>query len=310
MKVCSATYLITQTITYIAKKGYTSPMYDDKTNFLRKQRRKAMISPRTSILLLNDETTMVKKLGIFYRSRSTAWTSTLSMINALTGLIRRTKTSRALITGLTVTLALSAPSWVQAQTIGEASGKKITVITPKKEVEQVDSAQIDEERFEIGAFVGSLSVQEFDTVFLAGITGSFHINSRFMASLRYGQSNPVEASFERFNEGVNFVPDRDDGFRFVALEGSIKISETRSYLGKRDRYKYSSRLYFDLGIENVQFAGNDEIGFSLGLNYKVVVTDWLTANLIFKDHIVEREFLGEDKLSQNLEISIGFSGLF
>jgi len=252
-----------------------------------------MISQGLSTLLLNNETTMIKKLGNFHKIG-----------------LKKTKACRALVVGLTATLLLSVPYWAQSQTIGEASGKKITVITPKKEVKKVHSAQIDDERFELGAFIGSLSLQEFNTVFLAGITGSFHINSRFMASLRYGQSNEAEASFERFQEGVDFIPDREDGFQFLALEGSVKISETRSYLGAQDRYKYASRLYFDVGIENVQFAGNDEIGFSIGLNYKVVVTDWLTANLIFKDHIVEREFLGEDELSQNLEISIGFSGLF
>lgn len=195
-----------------------------------------------------------------------------------------------------------------AQTIGNAGKKKVTVITPKKEINKVDSAQIDDERFEFGVFGGSLSIEDFDTVVLVGLSASYHINSRFMASLRYGQTSEARAAFERFNEGVDFVPESEDGFRYLALEGSFKLVESRSFLGKKR--KYNSRLYIDLGVESIEFIDESEIGFSLGFNYKVVVTDWLTSNLIFKDHIVNRDFLGESKLTHNLEVSLGFNALF
>lgn len=216
---------------------------------------------------------------------------------------------KSLAISMIFSLAMVFAMQVNAQTIGDVGKKKVTVIKPKKEIEKADSAQIDDERFEIGAFVGSMSIQEFNTVLLGGISGHFHINSRFMVGLRYGQTDSAKALAESFfEEGVNFIPDRDEGFRYLALEGSIKISESRSYLGSRR--KFSSRLYFDLGIENIEFAGNDELGLSLGLNYKIVLTDWLTGNLVFKDHIFNNEFLGEEELTQNLEFSIGFNALF
>ena len=195
-----------------------------------------------------------------------------------------------------------------AQTIGNAGKKKVTVITPKKEITKVDSAQIDDEHFEIGVFVGSMSIEDFSTVVLVGASASYHINSRFMASLRYGQTSQARAYFERLNEDTNFVPEDEKDIRYIALEGSIKLLESRSFLGKR--HKYNSRLYLDVGIESIDFIGESDIGLGLGFNYKVVLTDWLTSNLIFKDHIVKRELLGESRLTHNLEASLGFNVLF
>lgn len=207
----------------------------------------------------------------------------------------------------TLLLVVASPNW--AQTIGDAGKKNITTITPEKKAPKINSAQIDTERFELGAYAGFLSIENFDVNSLIGLQGTFHINSRLMANVYYGQSDSARARFEReVGDDSNFIADREDGFRYVAAGISYNLLNARSFSGSKR--KYDSYISIDTAIESVDFAGESNIGLMIGTTYKTVVTDWLTVNINLKDHIVEREFLGESSLTQNLELSIGLNFLF
>ena len=196
----------------------------------------------------------------------------------------------------------------QAQTtIGEASGESVVAISPKKAVPEVKTAKIDSESFELGAYLGFLSIEDFDTVSLYGLAFNYHINSDFILAINLGQSEAAESSFEELLDS-EFLPNRDDGFQYTSVAIGYKLFHGRSYLSKK--LKFNSRLYVSGGLENVDFGGETNLGLVLGLTYKVVITDWLTGDLNFKDHIVQREFLDQDKTTQNIEFALGFNALF
>lgn len=193
------------------------------------------------------------------------------------------------------------------QTIGNMGNKQVTAIEPKKKVTKVNSAKIDTERFEVGVYGGFLSIEDFDSNALVGIDGSYHINAHFLVNIAYAKSDGARASFEE-QEGGDFIQDRDEGFTYLSVGGSYNLFKGRSFIGAKR--KYDSYLSIDGALENVTFAGESNIGFALGATYKTVLTDWLTSNLRFKNHIVQREFLGTSQLTQNLELSLGFNVLF
>jgi outer membrane beta-barrel protein len=206
-----------------------------------------------------------------------------------------------------VTVMVCFSSSVIAQTIGEVGKPQVTVIKPKKEPAEVKSAKIDDEKFELGAHFGLLSLADLNTVSVVGFSASYHINERWLASLAYGKSGAPRAQFEEV-DGRDFVVNRDAGFQYLAAIGSYEVIEGRSFFGKNK--KFNSHIYLDFGLENVDFMGESQVGAVLGVNYKLVFTDWLTGNLMFRDHIVDRTFLGESKLTQNIEMAFGFSALF
>ena len=217
----------------------------------------------------------------------------------------KTRTITTIIS--TLLLVTATPNW--AQTIGDAGKKNITTITPEKKAPKVNSAKIDTERFELGVYAGFLSIENFDVNSLIGLQGTFHINSRLMANVYYGQSDSARARFEReVGDDSNFIADREDGFRYVAAGISYNVLNARSFSGSKR--KYDSYISIDTAIESVDFAGESNIGLMIGTTYKTVVTDWFTVNINLKDHIVEREFLGESNLTQNLELSVGLNFLF
>lgn len=225
--------------------------------------------------------------------------------------IRLTKTIINVI-GSALLAVATLPAY--AQTIGDAAEKSVTTIAPEKKVDKVSSAKIDTERFELGIYTGYISIQNFDSNWLFGIQGSYHIQPRLVANIYIAQSSGAQARFERELQGTdgNFIPNRDDGFQYMGIGLSYNLLNARSFSG--NKRKYDSYISIDTAVENVEFAGESNIGLMIGTTYKTVLTDWLTVNISFKDHIVERSALGvreeQSTLTQNIEASLGFNVLF
>lgn len=206
---------------------------------------------------------------------------------------------------LVIYCALVIP--VSAKQQGDTNQQPITIIEPTKKITKVKHAQIDTEKFEIGGYFGSISIPDFSANTLTGLSFSYHVNSKIFTQLSYAKSNISNATFEDVIN-KNFLHEKDREFSTSQLIGGYRLFDGRSFLSSS--HKYSSRIYILAGIENIIFAGKEKIGITLGSNYKVVITDWLTLDINFKDHIFEREFLFDKKLTNNLEFSIGFNALF
>lgn len=200
--------------------------------------------------------------------------------------------------GLTV---LASPAF------SNSAGKTVEVIKPKEQISDIKPAAIDTERFELGPYVGFLSVEDFNTNTVAGLSLSYHINSRFLTQLSYGQSSVGRATFEEVAEG-DFLSEKDRDFDYQSLLAGYNLMQGRSFLGQRR--KFNSHVYLMAGAANVSFAGQDKTGLALGITYKTVVTDWLVVNLDFRDIMVDREFLGNSKTTHNTEIGLNITAMF
>jgi outer membrane beta-barrel protein len=191
--------------------------------------------------------------------------------------------------------------------IGRPDGASFEIIKPEEIASSIKPAAIDSEKFELGAYVGMLSVEDFNTNRVAGLSLSYHINSRFMAQLNYGESSVGRATFEEVSEG-NFLSDKNRDFEYTALLAGYKLMNGRSFLG--ENHKFLSDIYLMLGAASVDFAGEDNAGVMFGVNYKATITDWLTLNLDFRDIVVDREFLGSNKATHNTEVTLGINAFF
>ena len=59
-----------------------------------------------------------------------------------------------------------------------------------------------------------------------------------------------------------------------------------------------------------EFAGSDLLTLNLGGGFRLLATDWLSLHVDVRNHIFNIDILGEDKTSQNLEVSFGVSAFF
>lgn len=184
---------------------------------------------------------------------------------------------------------------------------RVEVVKPPERTDRARRAAIDSENFELGAYLGALSVEDFSTQLSAGVTLNYHISSRFLVQAHYAQSDVERATFEEVSGG-NFLSDSDRSFEHVSVLAGYRLAEGRSFFG--GERKFNSYIYALAGPSQVSFAGEDNTGFTLGLSYKTVLTDWATLNLDVRDVVVDRSFLGDDKTTHNTELAIGLNLLF
>ncbi len=185
--------------------------------------------------------------------------------------------------------------------------KPVTIIKPQKKVPPIDAAAIDTERFELGFNIGSLSVEDFGTNTVSSVSFTYHINKDFFALASIGNSDIDKATFEEVVD-QDFLANSDRKLTYTQLMAGYQVFHGRSFYGAKQ--KFNSHLYLTAGVENIEFAGEKEIGYVIGTTYKVVLTDWLTWNFSLNNHIFERTFLADNKMTNNTELSIGLSALF
>ena len=190
---------------------------------------------------------------------------------------------------------------------GDIKIQSVQVVDPKTERREINSPAIDSERFEAGVYMGFLSVDGFNTNLLYGITGSYHINAKWLAQINYGTSNVDKNTYEDVVSG-SFISDGDRDFEFFDVLAGYKLFPGRSYSGSNR--KLDSNIILLAGFGQTSFAGEDNLSITFGTSYQLVLTDFMTCNVNFKDHIVDYELLGTSSLTHNLEFSIGVNALF
>lgn len=192
-----------------------------------------------------------------------------------------------------------------AYTYGQNNAKPVKIIEPNKPVTSVQAAAIDTEKFELGVYGGLISIEDFNTNTVTGLSFSYHITGSFLATLNYGTATVSKAAFEDV-AGLNFLEDYD--FTYTSILAGYKLVDGRSFL--RKRHKFNSAIYLQAGAAQVEFAGQDNAGLVIGASYRTVITDWLTMNLDIRDTMVDVELNNNSKKTNNTEMAIGINALF
>lgn len=202
---------------------------------------------------------------------------------------------------------LVALGFISLPAHSQEQNDRVEVVEPPERTERARRAAIDTEHFELGAYLGVLSVEDFSTQLSTGVTLNYHISSRFMVQGHYARADVDRATFEEVSDG-NFLSDSDRNFEHLSILAGYRLAKGRSFFG--GERKFNSYIYALAGPSQVRFAGEDNTGLALGLSYKTVLTDWATLNLDVRDIVVERSFLGDDKTTHNTELAIGLNLLF
>lgn len=185
--------------------------------------------------------------------------------------------------------------------------KPVKIVEPKAQPREIEAAAIDTERFELGVFAGVIAVEDFNSNLVYGLSGSFHVSKNWLVQVNYGRSEVSRATIEDVTDS-NFLSEDDRDLSYFDVTAGYQLLPGRSYASGKS--KFNSGIYLLAGAGQSEFAGSKEPTFNFGASYRVVVTDWMTMNLDFRDRLIQREYLGEDKLSHNLEATLGINALF
>lgn len=185
----------------------------------------------------------------------------------------------------------------------------IKIIEPDLQLKKTEQAKIDNEVFEAGFFLGMISIEDFGSHPLYGVKASFHATEDFFLQANYGRSKAGRTSYETINgSDVDILSDEDRKFSYYDVLVGYNLFPGETFVTRN--LTFNSAFYLVAGVGNTTFAGDDQFTLVLGSGYRIILSDWLTWNLDYRDHMFETELLGHKKQTHNLEFSTGLTVFF
>jgi outer membrane beta-barrel protein len=187
----------------------------------------------------------------------------------------------------------------------EAPGQ---VIDPEVERREIKEPKIDREDFEIGAFAGILSIEDFGTDLSYGLRLAYHLTEGFFVEGTAGASRAGLTSFEILSGGAPIMTDSERDYYYYNLNLGYNILPGEVFFG--EGRAFNSGLYLIGGLGSTRFAGDDRFSVNFGVGYRFLLNDSVALRLDFRDHLYDIDILGEEKTVHNLEGHLGFTVFF
>lgn len=182
------------------------------------------------------------------------------------------------------------------------------VISPELERRSITEADIDSEDFEVGAFVGVMSIEDFGSNVVYGIRGAYHITEDFFAEAALGRTEAGETSFETLSGGAQILTDSERKLTYYNISLGYNILPGEAFIG--GKHAFNSALYVIAGAGSTEFANDSHFTVNVGAGYRFLVNDWIALHVDFRDYIFDSDLLGKDKTTHNLEGTAGISFFF
>ncbi len=190
-----------------------------------------------------------------------------------------------------------------------AADSEQPVIDPKVERRDVRAPKFDTEDFEVGAYVGWLSIEDFGSNVVFGVRGAYHITEDFFLEATYGMSEAGRTSYEILSGGnAELLTEDQRDFEYYDLSIGWNILPGEVFLG--GKYAMTSAFYIIAGAGNTSFAGDDWFTFTYGVGYRVLPTDFIGVHFDIRDHMFDIDIIGEDKTTHNIEFNLGATWFF
>ncbi len=182
------------------------------------------------------------------------------------------------------------------------------VIDPQVERREIKEPAIDREDFEIGAFAGIMSIEDFGSDLVYGVRLAYHLTEGFFVEGTVGQSEAGLTSFEILSGGARLISDSERTLTYYNLNLGYNILPGEVFIGEGRAYNTNLYLIADLG--STRFAGDDRFTVNFGAGYRFLLTDSIALHIDFRDHLFDIDLLGEEKTAHNLEGHLGLTVFF
>jgi len=216
-------------------------------------------------------------------------------------------TRRLLLAASLLFNCVAANQTLAAETIDD-SLRMEPVIQPEVSRREIEPVDIDDVNFEMGAYAGFLSIEDFGTNPVYGVRLAYHVTEGLFMEMALGRSKAGDTSFETLSGDIQLLPDDDRDYTYYNLSVGYNILPGEVFLA--DRYAFNSQFYLIGGIGNTHFADNDEFTVNFGAGYRFLVSDWFAVHLDGRDHMFDSDLLGESKTTHNLEFHGGLTFFF
>ena len=182
------------------------------------------------------------------------------------------------------------------------------VIDPAVERREIKEPAIDREDFEVGAFVGIMSIEDFGSDVVYGARFAYHVTEGFFVEATVGQTEAGLTSFEVLSGGAPIIAEDERTFTYYNLNVGYNLLPGEGFVG--EGRAYNTNFYLIAGLGSTRFAGDDRFTVNFGAGYRLLLTDSVALHVDFRDHLFDIDILGEEKTTHNLEGHLGVTVFF
>ena len=187
------------------------------------------------------------------------------------------------------------------------------LIAPDVRPQKVNEALIDNENFEIGAFVGVMNIEDFESSLTYGARIAYHLDESLFLEGNIGFAEAGETSFEKLAGNVQLLSDEDRDYTYynVAFGYNILPGEAFFKVPFVDQhYTVNTNFYLLAGAGATDFAGDNRFTAVFGGGYQMILKDFISLHVSVREHLYDIDVLGETKTSFNTEVRGGLSFFF
>jgi len=182
------------------------------------------------------------------------------------------------------------------------------VVDPAVERRKITVPRIRSSNIEIGLDYGALSIEDFGTNPVYGITAAYHVTEDFFFQGEWGRSKAGRTSFETLGGNIQLLTPAERHFTYYDLSLGYNFLPGEAFLGRG--VALSSAFYILGGIGSTDFAGDKKFTVNFGAGYRVLPSDWLAVHITVQDRVFQSDLLGTTKLTNNIEMRIGSTVFF
>ncbi len=182
------------------------------------------------------------------------------------------------------------------------------VVDPQVERREIKEPKIDREDWEITAFGGILSAEDYQTNVSYGVRLAYHLTEGFFVEGAVGQTETDLTSFEILSGGATLLADDERTLTYYNVSLGYNLLPGEGFIG--EGRAYNTNLYLIAGLGSTRFAGDDRFTVNFGAGYRFLMTDSIALHIDFRDHLFDIDILGEEKTAHNLEATLGISVFF
>ncbi|MDE2346916.1 MAG: outer membrane beta-barrel domain-containing protein [Gammaproteobacteria bacterium] len=184
-----------------------------------------------------------------------------------------------------------------------ASTADQTIIEPQVTRRVVKTPKIKASDFELGAYFGALSIQDFGTNPVYGARLAYHVTEDVFMEGYLARSRAGTTSLQDVFPNITVLSNSGKQFTYYDLDLGYNILPGEVFLGRGRAF--NTALYTTVGMGDVKFAGTDRFALNFGVGTRILITDWVAMHMDVRDHVFETDLTGRTKNVHNIEATLG-----
>ncbi len=183
-----------------------------------------------------------------------------------------------------------------------------SIVEPQVNRREVKTPKIKAKDFELGAYFGALSIEDFGTNPVYGVRAAYHVSEDIFLEGFVARSKAGTSSLEDVFPDITVISSAGRQFTYYDLDLGYNVLPGEIFLGRGRAF--NSALYVTVGMGDVKFAETDHFALNFGVGDRLLVTDWLAVHLDVRDHVFETDLFGVTKNVHNIEATLGLTTFF